>query len=148
MLPHPVEHELFQVRLVEHVGLRVAVHACLLSAEFGHHLVLGVEQAQPAAWPGAGQEALADAGPVQDPGHLVVQVHRAGQRMRLEVAFQQGDGDAGVGEQQGGGGTDRPGADHDDGLGGARGRRGGGVLVLHGGVHLLFFFFADVSAGS
>ena len=89
----PGEQQLFQVGLVEHVGLGEAVHACLLPAEFGHHLVPGVEQAQPAARPGPGQEAVADAETVQDPGDLVVEVHRARQRMRLEVAFQQGDRD-------------------------------------------------------
>ena len=42
MLRHPGQQEFFQVGLVEHVGLRVAVHARLLSAEFGHHPVPGI----------------------------------------------------------------------------------------------------------
>ena len=137
MLRNPGQQELFQVGLVEHVGLRVAVQPGLVPAEFGHHPVLGVEQAQPAARPGPGQEFLADADAVQDPGHLVVEVHRAGQRVRLGVPFQQGDRDPGAGEQQGCRGADRAGADHDDGLGGAAGHRGGGLLVLHGGAHFL-----------
>ena len=104
----PGEHQLFQVGLVEHVRLREAVLAGLVAAaELGHHAVAGVEQAQSAAGPGPGQEALADADPVQGPGDLVVQVHRAGQRVGLGVAFQQGDGDAGVGEQEGRGAAGR-----------------------------------------
>ena len=95
----PGEHQLFQVGLVEHVRLREAVHAWLVvAAELGHDAVAGVEQAQPAAGPGPGQEFLADADPVQGPGDLVVQVHRAGQGVGLGVAFQQGDGDPEVGE--------------------------------------------------
>ena len=77
----PGEHQLFQVGLVEHVRLRETVLAGLVAAaELGHHAVPGVEQAQSAAGPGPGQETLGHADPVQDPGHLVVQVHRAGQR--------------------------------------------------------------------
>ena len=79
----------------------------VLPVELGHHAVLGVQQAQPAAGPGPGQEALAHADPVQGPGDLVVQVHRARQRMRLGVAFEQGDGNAVVGEQQGHGAAGR-----------------------------------------
>ena len=95
----PGEHQLFQVGLVEHVRLREAVLADLVvAAELGHHAVAGVEQAQPAAGPGPGQESLAHADPVQGPGDLVVQVHRAGQRVRLGLAFQQGNGDPEVGE--------------------------------------------------
>ena len=59
----------------------------VLPVELGHHAVPGVEQAQPAAGPGPGQEPLADADPVQGPGDLVVQVHRAGQRVGLRVAL-------------------------------------------------------------
>ena len=98
----PGEQQFFQVGLVEHVGLREAVLAGLLvAAELGHHVVPGVQQAQSAAGAGPGQEALAHADPVQDPGDLVVQVYRAGQRVGLPVAFQQGDGNPGVGEQEG-----------------------------------------------
>ena len=80
----PGEQQLFQVGLVEHVRLRETVLAGLvLPVELGHHAVPGVQQPQPAAGPGPGQESLADADPVQGPGNLVVQVHRAGQRMRL-----------------------------------------------------------------
>ena len=123
----PGEQQLFQVGLVEHVRLREAVLAGLVvAAELGHHAVPGVEQAQPAAGPGPGQEALADADPVQGPGDLVVQVHRAGQRVGLGVAFQQGDGNPEVGEQEGRGAAGRAGADDDDGLAGR------GVLVVHG----------------
>ena len=74
----PGEHQLFQVGLVEHVRLREAVLAGLVvAAELGHDAVPGVQQAQSAAGPGPGQEALADADPVQGPGDLVVQVHGA-----------------------------------------------------------------------
>ena len=98
----PGEHQHFQVGLVEHVRLREPVLAGLvLPVELGHHAMPGIQQAQPAAGPGPGQETLADADPVQGPGDLVVQVHRAGQRMRLGPAFQQGDGDAEIGEQEG-----------------------------------------------
>jgi hypothetical protein len=44
----------------------------------------------------------------------------------LGVAFQQGDGDPEVGEQEGNGAAGRAGADDDDGL------LGGGVVVVHG----------------
>ena len=101
------------------------------AAELGHHAVAGVEQAQPAAGPGPGQESLADADPVQGPGDLVVQVHRAGQGVGLGVAFQQGDGDPGIGEQEGHGAAGRAGADDDDGL------LGHGVLVVHDRVPFL-----------
>ena len=123
----PGEHQLFQVGLVEHVRLREAVLAGLVvAAELGHHAVPGVEQAQSAAGPGPGQESLADADPVQGPGDLVVQVHRAGQRVGLGVAFQQGDGNPEVGEQEGRGAAGRSCADDDDGF------LGCGVLVVHG----------------
>ena len=105
----PGEQQLFQVGLVEHVRLRETVLAGLVvPAELGHHAVPGVQQAQPAAGPGPGQETLADADPAQDPGDLVVQVHRAWQRVRLGVAFQQGDGNPGVGEQEGRSAAGRP----------------------------------------
>jgi hypothetical protein len=69
----PGEQQLFQVGLVEHVRLREPVLAGLVAAaELGHHAVAGVEQAQSAAGPGPGQEALADADPVQGPGDFVV----------------------------------------------------------------------------
>ncbi len=104
----PGEQHLFQVGLVEHVRLRETVLADLvLPVELGHHAMLGIQQAQAAAGPGPGQESLADADPVQGPGDLVVQVHRAGQRMRPGPAFQQGDGNAEVGEQEGRGAADR-----------------------------------------
>ncbi len=55
----PGEHQLFQVGLVEHVGLREPVLAGLVAAaELGHDAVPGVEQAQSAAGPGPGQESL------------------------------------------------------------------------------------------
>ncbi len=117
VLVDPGEQQLFQVGLVEHVGLGEAVLAGqLITAELGHHEVPGVQQAQSAAGPGPGQEALAHADPVQDPGDLVVQVDRPGQRVGLPVAFQQGDGNPGVGEQEGRGTPGRAGADDDDGL--------------------------------
>ena len=98
----PGEQQFFEVGLVEHVRLREAVLAGLVAAaELGHDAVAGVEQAQPAAGPGPGQESFADADPVQGPGDLVVQVYRAGQGVGLGVAFQQGDGDPGIGEQEG-----------------------------------------------
>jgi len=123
----PGEHQLFQVRLVEHVRLREAVHPGLLvAAELGHDAVPGVEQAQPAAGPGPGQELLADADPVQGPGDLVVQVHGAGEGMGFGVAFQEGDGYPEAGEQQGCGAANRAGADDDDRF------PGGVVLVVHG----------------
>ena len=128
----PGEHQLFQVRLVEHVRLReTMLTGLVLPPELGHHAVPGVEQAQSAAGPGPVQESLADADPVQDPGDLVVQVHRAGQRVGLGVAFQQGDRDAEVGEQEGRGAAGRAGADDDDGL------LGRGVLAVHGHVSFL-----------
>jgi hypothetical protein len=69
----PAGYQLFQVGLVEHVRLREAVLAGLVvAAELGHHAVAGVEQPQPAAGPGPGQEALGHADPVQGPGDLVV----------------------------------------------------------------------------
>ena len=133
MLIDPGEQQLFQVGLVEHVGLREAVLAGLVvAAELGHHAVPGVEQAQSAAGPGPGQESLAHADPVQGPGDLVVQVYRAGQRVGLGVAFQQGDGDPGVGEQERRGAAGRAGADDDDGF------LGCGVLVVHGRVLFLW----------
>ena len=85
-----------------------------LAAELGHHPVPGIEQAQSAAGPGAGQEGLADADAVQDAGDLVVEVDGAGQRVGLRVALEHGDRDAPVGEQQRGGAADRAGADDDD----------------------------------
>ena len=104
----PGEHQLFQVGLVEHVRLREPVLPDLvLPVELGHHAVPGVEQPQPAAGPGPGQEPFADADPVQGAGDLVVQVHRAGQGMGLGVAFQQGDGNPVVGEQEGRGAAGR-----------------------------------------
>ena len=122
----PGEQQLFQVGLVEHVGLREAMLAGLVvAAELGHHAVAGVEQAQPAAGPGPGQESLADADPVQDPGDLVVQVYRAGQGVGLGVAFQEGDGDPEVGEQEGRGAAGRSCAHGDDGF------LGDAVLVVH-----------------
>ena len=49
---HPGEQQLFQVGLVEHVRLREAVLADLvLSPEFGHDVVPGVEQAHLAGVP-------------------------------------------------------------------------------------------------
>ena len=73
VLFHPGQQELFQVWLVEHVRLREAVHADLVfAAELGHHPVAGVEQPQPAARPGLGQEIVADAESVKGPRHLVV----------------------------------------------------------------------------
>ena len=80
----------------------------------GYHAVPGVEQAQPAAGPGPGQEPRADADPAQGTGDLVVQVDGAGQGVRLGVALQQGDRNAEAGEQQGGGAADRAGADDED----------------------------------
>jgi hypothetical protein len=138
VLPDPAQQELFQAGLVEHVRLREAVHADLvLAAEFGHHPVPGVEQPQPAAGPGPGQERVADPDPAERPGHLVVQMHRARQRMRAGVAFQQGHGDAQVGQQEGHGAADRAGADHNDAVLGAGARPGAGVLIVHGGPPLL-----------
>ena len=103
------EQELFQVGLVEHVRLREAVRARLMvAAELGHDAVPGIKQAQPATRPGPGQELLADTDPAQDPGHLVVQVDGAGQRMGLDMAFEQGDGDLEVGEQESRGAPDWP----------------------------------------
>ena len=96
--------------------------------ELGHHAVAGVQQAQPAAGPGPGQESLAHPDPVQGPGDLVVQVDRAGQGVGLGVALQQGDGDPEIGEQEGNGTAGRSCAHGDDGF------LGGGVLVVHGRV--------------
>ena len=128
----PGEHQLFQVGLVEHVRLRKAVLAGLVAAaELGHHAVAGVEQAQPAAGPGPGQESFADADPVQGPGDLVVQVHRAGQGVGLGVAFQQGDGKPEVGQQERRGTAGWTGADDDEGL------LGHGILVVHDRVPFL-----------
>src|SRR5580700_1026052 len=125
----PGEQQFFEVGLVEHVRLGEAVLAWLVvAAELGHDAVPGVEQAQPAAGPGPGQESLADADPVQGPGDLVVQVHRAGQGVGLGVAFQQGDRDPGIGEQEGDGAAGRACANGDDGF------LGGEVLVVHGRV--------------
>ena len=105
----PGEQQFFQVGLVEHVRLREAVFTALvLAAELGHDAVVGVEQPQPAAGPGPGQETLADGDPVQDPDDLVVQVHRARQRVGPGAALQQGDRDPEVGQQEGRG-TARPG---------------------------------------
>lgn len=100
MLVDPLEEQGFQVGLVEHVGPGKAVVGRLGgAAELGHHPVPGVEQAQPAGGPGGGQEGVADADAVQGAGDLVVEVDRAGQRVGLWVAFDQGDRDAAVGEQ-------------------------------------------------
>ena len=99
MRGYPAEQQLLQVRLVEHVGLRDAVHAGGRPAELGHDLMPGVEQPQAAARPGAGQELLADARPAQRAGHLVVQVHRPRQRVRRGVPFQHDYGDPRVGQQ-------------------------------------------------
>ena len=124
----PVKQERFQVGLVEHVRLREAVHPwVLVAAELGHDAVPGVEQAQAAGGPRPGQERLADTDPMQDPGDLVIQVHRPGQRMRLCVAFEQGDGDPETGQEQGRGAADRAGAGNDDGRVGIRVH-----LVSHG----------------
>src|SRR5579863_356605 len=53
-------------------------------------------------------------------------MNRPGQRVGLPVAFQHGDGNPGVGEQEGRGTPGRPGTDDDDGLG-VR-----GAVVVHG----------------
>ena len=138
VLLHPGQHELFQVGLVEHVRLREPVDAGLmLAAELGHHLVPGVEQPQPAAGPGPAQEAVADADLAEDPGHLVVQVDRAGQGVGPGVTFQQCDGFPDVGEQEGRGAADRARTDHDDTALPGAGHPGVAVLVLHGGLPLL-----------
>ena len=105
----------------------------VLAAELGHDAVIGVEQAQPAARPGPGQESLADADPPKRPGDFVIEVDGARQRMGLGVAFQQGDGYPEVGEQEGGGAADRAGADDDDAVSAAGVCLGGRVLVVHGG---------------
>jgi hypothetical protein len=74
-----VEQQRLQVGLVEHVGRGEAVVTGPdVAAELGHHPVPGVEQAQPAAGPGAGQEGVADADAVQGTGNLVVEVDGAG----------------------------------------------------------------------
>jgi hypothetical protein len=134
VLHYPVQQELFEVGLVEHVRLREAVQADLvLAAELGHDAVAGVEQAQPAAGAGPRQESLADADPAKRPGDFVVEVDGPRQRMGLEVAFQQGDGNALVGEQEGRGAADRAGTDDDDAVPAAGVCLGVGVLVVHGG---------------
>ena len=148
----PAEQQLLQVRLVEHVGLRDAVHPGGCPAELGHDLMPRVEQPEAAARPGAGQEVVADAGPVQDAGDLVVQVHRARQRVRRRVAFQHDDTDPGVCQQQRGRRADRPGANHDDRQGLPRVRPGRGPrpadlaagLVAHRG----FSFWPDARIAS
>lgn len=128
MPPDPGEQERVQVGLVEHVGLREAVHpGPQVAAELGHHPVAGIEQTQPTARPRPSQEALADADLMQGPGHLVVQVPCSRQRVRPQVALQQGGGEPGVRQQQGGSGADRTRAHHDDRLDGPT-----GLLVLHG----------------
>jgi hypothetical protein len=131
VLRDPGEQQLFQVGLVEHVRLREAVLAGPpVAAELGHDPVPGIQQAQPAAGPGSGQESVADADPVQGPGELVVQVHRPREGMGFGVAFQDGDGDPEVGKQEGGGAADRADADDDDGLPGTGMRLTATVLVV------------------
>ena len=70
---------------------------------------------------------------VQDPADFVIEVDGARQRMGLGVAFQQGDGHALVGEQEGGGAADRAGADDDDAVSAAGVCPGARVLVVHCG---------------
>ena len=88
----------------------------VLAAELGHDTVPGVEQEEPAAGAGPGLESLTDTGAVQGPGDFVIEVDGAGQRVGLGVAFQQGDGNAEIGEQEGRGAADRAGADDDDAI--------------------------------
>jgi hypothetical protein len=96
----PGAHEPLQFRLVEHVRLRETVLADFVrAAELRHHPVPGVEQPQPAARPRPGQELLGHADPPQDPRDLIVEVDGTGQGMRAGVAFEQGDGNTEVREQ-------------------------------------------------
>ena len=96
-------------------------------AELGHDLMPGVQQTQAAAGPGPDQELRADPGPGQRPDHLVVQVHRPRQRVRLGMPFEHDHADPGVGQEQRCGGADRAGAYDDD--------RPGRLSCCGGGAH-------------
>jgi hypothetical protein len=83
--------------------------------------VPGVEQPQPAPRAGPGEESLAHAYPVQDPGDLVVQVDGAGEGIGPRMPFDDADVEATGGEQQGRRQADGSRADdEDDGGGGHR----------------------------
>ena len=72
----------FQLRLVEHVGLGVAVAAVVgVAVQLGEHGHVRLEQPQPVAGPGDRGELVADPEAGQDAVDLVVEVDRAGLRV-------------------------------------------------------------------
>src|SRR5262249_17542575 len=74
-------------------------------------------------------------------GDVVGEGDGGGQGVGLGGAFEQGDGDAEVGEQEGNGAAGRAGADDDDGLAGR------GMVVVHGDVAFCGSLQAGLGAG-
>ena len=89
-------------------------------AELGQHPVPAVEQPQPGHRAGAREDVVGDTRRLEHPEDLVVQVHRARQRIGLVVLLQDQHLEAAPGEQQRRREPDGPSADHDHGGAGHR----------------------------
>jgi hypothetical protein len=120
----PAEQPL-QVGLGEHRALRPAVLP-RAAAELDQHPAVAVHQPQTRHRAADRGEVVGDAGGLQHPQALVVQVHRPGLRVDVDVPVEHQDVDAPAGQQQGRGHADRAGA-HDHHRHGGECARGGGV---------------------
>ena len=110
----PLAQQALQLRLVEHVRLRMAVHLSgRIAGELGEHPPPGVDQLHAGVRPGDGLDAVGDAEVGEDAEHLVVEVHRPRQGIDLGPAVQHEALDAALGEQDGGSRPGRAGADDD-----------------------------------
>jgi hypothetical protein len=102
-------------------ALRPAVHPGIRRPpELGEHPVGAVDQPQPGHRPRQRGHLVGDAGVLEHPEHLVVEVHRPREAVRRAVPFEHQHLESVPGEEQRRRQPDRPGADHDDGLGGHR----------------------------
>ena len=104
----------FQLGLVEHVHLGVAVGAGLRTAlQLRQHPHVGVEQSQTQRAPAVGGELVADAQAGQDAVDLVVGMHRARQRVDGFMAVQHQTRNAVLAKHGGRGDAGRAGTDDD-----------------------------------
>jgi hypothetical protein len=111
-----VAQQLFQVGLVEHVGLGVAVPALVgVAVELGQHPHVPVHQAEPEAGTGDGGDRVAEAQSSKGAVDLVVEVDGARLWIDRLPALQHEALDAVLGEECRGGQSRRPRADDDYG---------------------------------
>ena len=106
----------FEVRLVEHVRLREAMHAaCRVAVKLGQDPRGVVEQSQPERGPGDGRELLGDAETRDDTVDLVVEMHGPGLRIHGGPPIEHEAVDAVLRQQRRRSDASRTGADDDDG---------------------------------